>query len=543
METIFANLDDETFKIFLIQNVTLDELIAFDKDFSLNLKANLGNDSNEIISKIKAIANKTKNSKVKLSITLHSNKEYIYSQEEIDIIKKINQVCIAENLNTRLELNNADGSVEQFTMARDKIEEFKARLNAIKIGDRPLSVGEKFACVYSFVANRTYNMSENFIKDDMRNWIGVLSGDEVICSGFASTLKMMCDVVFTKDELACFVQGSTVYDRKTNKELGGHANNVVYINDEFYGYKAIRHCDSCWDSINEVKHSPSFNYFMLPMDQMDKYKAYKTVFDRNLYIYDLVGNRTTKDDAVFGYTNYQTDFNEFIENIAGEMHAHQIIESVENQKKLKKEQIENERKKLVQDTMKLYETKKTQFDEKDLQTKVLHFIPKSVIEQFPITEEYHNYLLDLSPDTFDTNKIKEIIDFYKQHQDIIKRCEKAFEKLGSKAPVNEIGNDIKEQLEYNAERSVKDVSDSEYDYKLNQQIEDSHAKTNEVIAPLMFEEDFPEKMLRNGIYASGILLGLNEEEAKQFAMQKMDDRKQYHKHNFIKSNESKNIDG
>ena len=394
------------------QKKTIEELIALNEDVLIDLDVDLDGDIEVIEKELKKLRSKVNGSKIVVNVTLSTPKEYLYSEQEIANLKKVYKICKDNKFNSSLRLGNVKGTYEQFIIARDKIEEFGKKLSKIKVNNRPLSVGEKFVAIYSFVANRIYKQGEDNWGYDDKGWIGVLSGNKVICSGFASALKMMCDRFFTKEELACFEQNSYWHDRKTENGLGGHVNNLIYINDKVYDYRAIRYCDTSWDSLNEKSRLPTFLLCMLPLDMMNRYVNAIPIWDSSLYIYDVIGNRE-KDNYI---TRHDIDFNLFIEKLSGQKSVVEVL-------KLFNEKIKNEQ--------------------------------------------------------VSSSKIQEA-----------------------------------------RKKAIKMVQN----------------KTIEYVKPLMLRQDLPKDMLKNGIYAAGLMLGLNEKDALKYSEDQIALRESIHDTKFLKEN-------
>ena len=213
------------------------------------------------------------------------------------------------------------------------------------------------------------------MNDSKRNWIGVLSGDEVICSGFSSTLQMLCDRVFSKEELRCYRQSLTV-DVKETGEKGEHASNIVFINDPKYNIFNFFYCDSCWDCLRD-NITPNFAHCLLPIQQIKNYGGNKVKLnfshDDFFYheqdgtyqkgpFYDKKGILTDLD-KMFGKRTNKGIEKEITENLEIEMRKWEeenkeasILESLEKSDELSKkrekeinEQIEQKHKEILEE--------------------------------------------------------------------------------------------------------------------------------------------------------------------------------------------------
>ena len=226
------------------QNYTIEELKNSNEEHSLHIILTQEQAIDEVINDVSKILKETKDSNIKVeNVVLELDKGYLYTEDEIQHLKNLNSICEGGNLHLDIKTDIYYENFDRFVVSRKKVEDFAEKINNMKINGQNLSPAEKFMCCYAFAANRRYNMGEKYMDDAKRNWIGVLSGDEVICSGFASTLQMLCDRVFSKEELRCYEQRLQVYFKETGKKRY-HANNIVFINDPKYNMFNFFYCDN-----------------------------------------------------------------------------------------------------------------------------------------------------------------------------------------------------------------------------------------------------------------------------------------------------------
>ncbi len=122
---------------------------------------------------------------------------------------------------------------------------------------------EKYLMIYSYISSFVYKENEEN-RSSARQLISVLSGNDIVCVGYASLLKYMCEEV----GIPCQSQLITIVNEKTRK-LSYHQTNTVILKDEKYGLDGAFYADSCWDSILEGKE-PFLNYIyaLLPVEDV-----------------------------------------------------------------------------------------------------------------------------------------------------------------------------------------------------------------------------------------------------------------------------------
>ena len=335
------DLDKKEFKY--IKNDNLNELLEQGQECSIRIKiANV----KDAMAKIESLDKMVADIKLKFSsIVLDIDKDYIEDEDELSSLNTLAEQCEKLGIKCNLCLKDGIGNYQEFIVAKKKVEEFLNKLHNLKISEngkeRGLTVAERFFVVYNYASNRVYNMNEHFFSHDMRNWIGVLNSDHVICSGFASLLKFLCDREFTKDELVCFTQGLTVYNKEDHQEIAGHANNIVYINDPQYGINNFTYNDACWDCKNDNLAAPTFNFFMLnPNDIFNyTYRSGKNIeygFTSEIF-YDDNKNTFNKDVPNYDFFSRQKITENFVCGIIGGKTSKQIIEDFDINSKLQQE--------------------------------------------------------------------------------------------------------------------------------------------------------------------------------------------------------------
>lgn len=169
-----------------------------------------------------------------------SSETTLYDEKETRIL--------ADNVNFLRDKYNKDiqfedgSTIEHALDASRKINEFVEHVNKVKEDGTTLSPLEKYICAYQFVSSFMYK-SENEEKENYltsRNLVSILTGDKIVCEGYAAMLKEIC----TRLDIPCEIQYLNFKDSNI-----GHANNLVKINDDKYNvHDSIYYADACWDS-------------------------------------------------------------------------------------------------------------------------------------------------------------------------------------------------------------------------------------------------------------------------------------------------------
>lgn len=150
--------------------------------------------------------------------------------------------------------------------------------NATNDGDA-LSPFEKFMLAYEYVTDFVYNEGKDIYHNKTSHWIPVMNGDKIVCAGYASLLKELCDRIFPNQEVKVEKQSLVVYDNNGNYQ-GGHANNLVCIKDKKYNINGFFYCDPCWDSMdNGIKH---YIHCCIPLQDTMHMKYNKFEFKGNI---------------------------------------------------------------------------------------------------------------------------------------------------------------------------------------------------------------------------------------------------------------------
>ncbi len=533
MSSTFYHLDDiSNFKQF---QATLNDYISDGKEHVLRL--NLDEKDLATIEKIKEISKTIEGSKISIEyICLNYENDYIDNPKEIESLKSFAKECEKRNLPFRINLNNAESTLKNFLVARKTVDEFANKVNNMTIEENgeevPLSVAEKFMLVYRFTSNRIYRMNKELLNNDMRNWIGVLATDYVICSGFSSLLKCLCDKIFSEDELKCFSQSLETYDFTTKELNSRHANNLIFIKDPKYGIESVFHCDACWDC-KTYEDDSTFRFFMLPFNEFLKFKKYDLKFDGNSLV--AQANNAPRDEE--NQTSECERLNSFLLNKYGFKDFEQIkdeygdIDFIVNLD-ARKHEIEHrkhmeEAREPVKNRMELLASDQ---EIGDILKNVCEFVtfPDEIGKKYPILRELKKYLLKFNIDTeLDKDLIKRYNEFYLTHRDEL-----------IKAGCVEIStNPLLDSLETSCICNV-DEGFSYYNRTLyhedkrNQLYENEKMEFIKSHKKLFLPDDIPQALLKNGLKAIAIFEGKKGKKVKDFVENKLIDRKLYLEENF-----------
>ena len=135
--------------------------------------------------------------------------------------------------------------------ANSKLNTWADEINNLKIDGKELSPLEKFYVAYNYVTRFDYSETSGDLYNS-RNLIKVLTGDKIVCVGYAQMLKSLCDRI----GIECKVQ-AVGFDKA---ELN-HMNCQVTIKDSKYGVDGTFYSDPCFDS--SFKGKVSFSHSLI----------------------------------------------------------------------------------------------------------------------------------------------------------------------------------------------------------------------------------------------------------------------------------------
>lgn len=210
-----------------------------------------------------------------------SSETTLYDEKETRIL--------ADNVNFLRDKYNKDiqfedgSTAEQALDASRRINKFVEHINKVKEDGTSLSPLEKYICAYQFVANFVYKNenteSENHFKS--RNLVSILTGDKIVCVGYAAMLKEICTRIGIQSEIQHW---------HFSDDNIGHANNLVRIDDDKYNIHTIYYADACWDSkrVTDKKQDIPNTLIYSFMDFADILKIHPTLVNdgKNICLYE-----------------------------------------------------------------------------------------------------------------------------------------------------------------------------------------------------------------------------------------------------------------
>ena len=244
-----------------------------------------------------------------------SDKHIVIESDEKSYITKEQCVKLIE---IRRQLKNSganikvkDGALwelEDVLAANSHIDDVVKQVNNSTVNEngsvRPLNEMEKFLMIYSFVANRKYKENIQDIESS-RHITSIFKNEDVVCFGFATLLKEICDRVGIK----CYTNSCDVVEKDSGKSFG-HANNIVIIDNKPY------YCDACFDCIKSYGVR-TFNYCLIPFEDSQNLRKLQITNCRGPFIYieedkstihKIIKEIASKDKLSYGdYVKYRDD--------------------------------------------------------------------------------------------------------------------------------------------------------------------------------------------------------------------------------------------
>lgn len=169
-------------------------------------------------------------------------------------------------------------TLEQVIDANNKIDKVVRRIQ-----DLNLSPYETMVYIHKYLTqNFEYGFHTLKISDMLvgthrkternRSIVAALQDNKTICAGYASLTKAIIDRLNIQG-LKCEYQIASCWNKK-KKCIGGHALNLVTIDDPKYDINGTYLNDATWDSKNK-KHPQGrgYTYFMYPITDMSKLKG------------------------------------------------------------------------------------------------------------------------------------------------------------------------------------------------------------------------------------------------------------------------------
>ena len=423
---------------------------------------------------------KEKNNDFKnIKISINCYEDYLYEQNDINKLIDINSECKSLNCKTDIHLNDASGDMFNILLARRKIENFTENLKSLTTTNEqgqqvPLSPLEKYFVVFKFVANRVYNKSENFDDDRMRNWVGVLTSDQVICSGFASLLKCVCDRVFDKNELICYKQSVLCLENGENKDFEGHANNLILVNDPKYNIRGLFTSDACWSSASERNNmSSSFEFCLNPLSMYGNLNGLEVLFhDKENPIYKHIDNILSDEETLVEKIynqNFVKDIGVIFRNDILKQGKDNLYKNILSQ--LSQEQIEAARAARAKWARALIKENNLQFLS---QIQIPYYVIPTLSNNCPGIEKYYDIIKNINIENLEESmpKLKEFEEFYNKNKEVFDYVEeiskeksyydRVYSSVESTITNNCKNNSTNYEIQYEqAEKETQNIIDEE----------------------------------------------------------------------------------
>lgn len=209
-----------------------------------------------------------------------------------------------DNLNNNnKELYFIDGR-EYYTLtetinAEEQIEKFVTHIKSCNA-----SPFEQYLMIYNFLTQKVYNENEQN-RSQSRDVIAVLNGDNIVCVGYASLMKRLCDEI----GIECYTQTSSILS-SNGEYLGGHQNNVVVLNDEKYGINGMFYADACWDSVERNKeHRSAYNFCLVPLSDKNKLKNEQVMIDYSSFTSLFYNDKNEQIEMLSFFDTFCSDIN------------------------------------------------------------------------------------------------------------------------------------------------------------------------------------------------------------------------------------------
>ena len=168
-------------------------------------------------------------------------------------------------------------------------EEFKGLIESLRwyraiITSNNLSPTEKLGFAFDIMKTFSYNES-NVSKDDSRAPHRIIETGNIVCGGYASMLEQILKGIDDNIKIGDFSVSCYTAD---GEPLGGHARNVVQLDDDKYNIHGIYALDATWDSIKEGAKDivgddytalDLYRYFLIPSSDYRNTFPYDTVPD------------------------------------------------------------------------------------------------------------------------------------------------------------------------------------------------------------------------------------------------------------------------
>ena len=179
--------------------------------------------------------------KMKIKIISPSRGQQLFNEEEtktlVELYNGLQEKGI--DLNFALISEYVEVGIEKAIEASRKLNDWVREIKSARRNGKELSPYEKYLYAYDIVTKFSYNEEEKDQNHDMsRHLITVLTGDKIVCAGYANLLSEICNQL----GITCCTQG-------VNKN---HAICYVRIDDDKWDIHGIYASDPTADSQNPI---------------------------------------------------------------------------------------------------------------------------------------------------------------------------------------------------------------------------------------------------------------------------------------------------
>ena len=228
----------------------------------------------------------------KIKKDLNDQTPYIYTPEEFEILKPLNEWCL-QNKNKPLHFSESTlGVSKEDTWNYDQVKHANEQIDEVckEIKDRNLSPFEAVLFVHDKATDFAY--SESAKNYESRTLPGLFSENKIVCVGYSHYVKAIFDrlhkeglmegikkveinpCMFNKTTKEA-LQDDRHINANSNEHKIGHVNNIIEINDPKYGISGTYRLDACWDSREGEIKKPIFGHCLFPMNDVNSYKGTK----------------------------------------------------------------------------------------------------------------------------------------------------------------------------------------------------------------------------------------------------------------------------
>lgn len=230
------------------------------------------------------IKNLLPNQEIKFKITYRIDNHH--NLKESANLKHIDN-HLSKHYNSNLFITAQNGKIysyENVIKANTKLNKVIDEISSLNIDGTPLSNYEKLFLIYNYVTKYVYNSDENNYSSS-NYWIPVITGDKIVCNGYSSLFKTLCDKMFNDSDVKVFEQSLNVYKKNSDQLEAKHSNNLIFLKDDKYNIDGLFYIDACWDSCKTNGSTSNFAFFCLPIKDILYYKYNDFCFNSFINIY------------------------------------------------------------------------------------------------------------------------------------------------------------------------------------------------------------------------------------------------------------------